>query len=279
MTAKCSIHFPGKVIIAAAVIAAELAAMPFVANAADLPPPARGPMPAKAPLMSPAVPPHNWAGFYAGGHFGYLWARTRVDDEGVTAERNARTDGVIGGAMIGYNWQVDRVVFGLEGDFGWTNARGVGSTPPVLIPVITQGPNSYDVRWTSHIRGRLGYAFGDWLVFAAGGFAAADLSFREGAITTTFVQAPGGGGGGGGTLTALTRGGPIANDGGKYYGWSIGGGIERAFTPNLVGRIEYFYDDYGHKDYVGTLGDAYRVSLTGQTVRAALVWKFDAFGR
>ena len=27
--------------------------------------------------------------------------------------------------------------------------------PPALIPVTTHGPNSYDVRWTSHVRGRL----------------------------------------------------------------------------------------------------------------------------
>ena len=29
--------------------------------------------------------------------------------------------------MLGYNWQIQRLVFGLEGDFGWTNARGVGT--------------------------------------------------------------------------------------------------------------------------------------------------------
>jgi hypothetical protein len=30
---------------------------------------------------------------------------------------------------------------------------------------------------------------------------------------------------------------------------------------------------------VGVTGDRYRVSLTGQTVRGALGWKFDPFGR
>src|SRR6185437_12528631 len=107
---------------------------------------------------------------------------------GVITENNARTDGIVGGAMVGYNWQIDRVVLGLEGDFGWTNANGVGTTTTGPIPIIVRGPNSYDVRWTSDIRGRLGYAFGDWLFFAAGGFAAADLSFREGSIT--LVQPP-----------------------------------------------------------------------------------------
>ncbi len=269
----------------AVLMAVYNAVWPIHASAADLRLPQ---MPAKAPPLPPATPMYNWSGLYVGGHLGYLWGRTRVDDDGVTVERNARTDGIIGGAMIGYNWQVDRVVFGLEGDIGWTNAQGVGSTPPppppppTFIPVTTRGQNSYDVRWTSHIRGRLGYAFGDWLVFGAGGFAVADLSFREGAINTTFVQLPQSGGGtvpppgGAGSTPAPS---PQNDDGGKYYGWSIGGGIEHAFTANLVGRVEYFYDNYGHKGSVGALGDSYRVSLTGQTVRAALAWKFDPFGR
>ena len=64
----------------------------------------------------------------------------------------------------------------------------------------------------------------------------------------------------------------------QYVGWSIGGGVERASTRNLVGRIEYLYDDYGHKDYIGVAGDLYRVSLAGQTVRGALIWKFDPAG-
>ena len=41
-----------------------------------------------------------------------------------------------------------------------------------------------------------------------------------------------------------------------------------------LGRIEYLYDHFGHKDYIGSDGDPYRVSLTGNTVRGALAWKF-----
>ena len=79
-----------------------------------------------------------------------------------------------------------------------------------MIPVTTHGPNSYNARWTSHARGRFGYAFDNWLVFATGGFAASDLSFQEGVINTTFV--------------------PASTSGGKYYGWSVGGGVEKAIT-------------------------------------------------
>jgi outer membrane immunogenic protein len=97
----------------------------------------------------------------------------------------------------------------------------------------------------------LGYAADHWLFFIAGGLAIADFDFHEGAITTTIPQR-----------------------GGTYVGWSIGGGVEYAFTRNLVGRVEYLYDDFGHKNYIGADGDPYRVSLTGQTLRGALAWKF-----
>jgi outer membrane immunogenic protein len=98
----------------------------------------------------------------------------------------------------------------------------------------------------------LGYAADRWLFFVAGGLAIADFEFHEGAVTTTTLPPPGG----------------------TYVGWSIGGGIEYAFTRNLVGRVEYLYDDFDHKDYTGVDGDPYRVSLTGQTLRGALAWKF-----
>jgi opacity protein-like surface antigen len=150
-------------------LAALLAVMnPVGALATDLP----LPMYTKAPPTPAVTPPYDWSGFYVGGHLGYLWGRTHVDDDGVTAERNAHTDGVVGGVMLGYNWQINRVVLGLEGDFGWTNAHGVGAettdpgggtggsnaaddgggTTTTLVPVITHAPNHYDVRWTSHRR-------------------------------------------------------------------------------------------------------------------------------
>ncbi len=221
-----------------------------VALAADLP--------VKAPVVQAAKLPYDWSGLYIGGHIGYLWGRTRVEEDGEVTEPNASTNGTIGGVLAGYNWQRGPAVFGLEGDFGWTNAHGTGTTlPPPPIVVTTQAPNTYDVNWNAHIRGRAGYAFDNWLLFIAGGLAVADFEFHEGAITTTTIPGP---------------------PGGKFYGWSIGGGAEVAFTRNLVGRVEYLYDDYGHKDYTGVTGDPYRVSFRAQTVRGALAWKFDPFG-
>ncbi|HZP71701.1 MAG TPA: outer membrane beta-barrel protein [Pseudolabrys sp.] len=217
------------------------------AFATDLPPA----MPTKASPRPTAVLPYNWSGFYLGGHLGHRWGRTRVEEDGVVIENGARTDGTVGGVLGGYNWQFGHALAGLEADFGWSNAHGVGTV--LVTPVTSRGPNSYDVKWISHVRGRAGLAIDNWLFFIAGGLAAADLDFHEGTITTTFVPATGG----------------------KYYGWSLGGGAEWAFTPNLIGRAEYIYDNFGHKDYVGAIGDPYRIFLRGQTVRGAIAWKFN----
>jgi outer membrane immunogenic protein len=212
-------------------------------------------MPVKAPAAKP-VPhiPYDWSGLYIGGHLGYLWGRTSVEEDGVVTEPNASTNGVIGGVLAGYNWQTGPWVFGLEGDIGWTNAHGTGEQGPP--PALTVLPNTYDVNWTGHVRGRFGYAIDNWLFFIAGGFAVADFDFHEGGTVST-----------------------IPTVGATYNGWSIGGGIELAILRNLIGRIEYLYDDFGHKDYIGSTGDPYRVHFRGQTLRGALAWKFDPFGR
>jgi outer membrane immunogenic protein len=216
------------------------------AGAADLRVPA-----VKAP---PVDPIHNWTGFYAGGHFGYLWGRTRVEDDGVLTESGALTNGVIGGAVAGANLQTGPLVLGLEADLGWTNAHGNGAAVITTVTT-TQAPNTYDFNWTSHFRGRAGYASGQWLLFVSGGLAIADFDFHEGAITTTR------------SVVAVAPGG-------KYTGWSIGGGLEYAFTQQIAGRLEYLFDDFGHKNYTGFDGGIYRVGLTGQTLRAVATWKF-----
>jgi len=236
-------------LIPLAAVAALAALASKAARAADLP----TRMYTKAPLAQPIAATYDWSGFYLGGHVGYEWGRTRVEQDGALTEPHAKTNGTDGGALVGYNWQMGAMVAGLEGDFGWSNAHGVGALPPPD-PIVTREPNTYDVKWTSHARGRLGYAFDRWLVYGAGGLAVADLDFHEGGVTTTIVGA-------------------------KYYGWSAGGGVEGAVTENLLARVEYLHDDYGHKDYTGVAGDIDRVSLTGETLRGALVWKFTPAAR
>jgi opacity protein-like surface antigen len=60
-------------------------------------------MPVKAPVPKAAKLPYDWSGLYLGGHIGYMWGRTRVEEDGVVTEPNAATNGTVGGVLLGYN--------------------------------------------------------------------------------------------------------------------------------------------------------------------------------
>ena len=48
-------------------------------------------LPVKAPVHKAQAPSarYDWSGFYLGGHLGYLWGRSHVDENGVEAGHNA----------------------------------------------------------------------------------------------------------------------------------------------------------------------------------------------
>lgn len=215
------------------------------ASAADLP----APMYTKAPVVNPV---YDWSGLFVGGHFGHIWGRSQVFDNGVLTEAGAPTNGAVAGFLAGFNWQTGPLVLGIEGDFGWSNAQGHGTSPPPP-PAVQRAPNTYDLRWDSHFIGKAGFASDRWMVFATGGLAVAGFSFQEGFLPPA----------------------PAANSISKtYVGFSVGAGVEYALTQNLLGRLQYIYDDFGSKNYTAVDGGTYRVRLTGQTLRGALSWKF-----
>jgi outer membrane immunogenic protein len=213
-----------------------LSALAVPAVAADLP--VRAPV-YKAPVLPVSS---DWSGFYVGGHAGFMWGRSTVFDNGELLEKNARTNGFVGGALAGVNWQTGAWVLGLEGDFGWTNAHGTGVA---IRPVLS---NHYDFNWTSHIRGRVGYATSNVLWFVAGGLAVADFDYTQGSSGITIT-------------------------GSVFTGWTLGGGADIAISPSWIARVEYLHDDFGDKTFLIS-GDPYRVKLTGDTVRGALMYKF-----
>ena len=115
-----------KLILSAAVAVSAILGI-GAASAADLP--AR--LPAKAPVY--VAPAFSWTGFYIGAHAGYHWgsdrASTAADPVGWTLAGAAAIDaitpgtvhpnGFIGGGQIGFNWQVNSIVWGIEADASW----------------------------------------------------------------------------------------------------------------------------------------------------------------
>jgi outer membrane immunogenic protein len=230
---------------------------------------------ARAPVHTKAAPlatvGYDWSGFYLGAHVGFDWGRAHVVDNGVVTENSVPMNGVIGGLLTGINWQAGSFVYGLEGDFGVSGLRAHGTAPnpppgppappppappppappapPAPPPPAPLLPNQYDLNLSGNIRARIGVAvMPTTLISAAGGLALAEVKFRE-------------------------NSGPVQNSQ-VLTGWTIGAGVDQAFTKNLMGRVEYLYADYGNKNFNVTPGDTYNIGFKAHTVRAALMWKF-----
>ncbi len=225
--------------------AADLAARPYT----------------KAPVMAPAPLP-TWAGFYLGLQGGGGWGRS---DETFLGAPNAvgfagtqRYDfngGFVGG-VIGYNWQVDNVVFGLEGDYHWADISGRSSE------INLGAGDSYftKLRGFGDIKGRLGYAAGPALFFISGGAAVGDLQHR---------YDPG--------LFGAAFG---ASQSDWRWGWTIGAGAEYMFAQNWSAKLEYNYLDFGKSSlqYTPTIGDRSEWKDTIHTVKAGIVYHFGGPG-
>lgn len=207
-----------------------------------------------APAYAP-TPIFSWTGFYLGGQIGYAWATNTLASYGPYYSYsgvNYSPNGVVGGAHVGYNYQMNQFVLGLEGDVegsGVSQNYGFGPTlHRASIPV--QGT----------IRGRFGFALDRALLYVTGGaaFAGVDTSYQSWM-----------------GYDSLSR---------SSAGWTIGGGLEYAFTPEWSARAEYRYTDLGSfTDYVSAPGPGSSVTnhLTSHTVRLGFSYHFASpiFGR
>jgi outer membrane immunogenic protein len=232
-----------------------LASTAFSALAADLP------STKAAPALVAPVPVFAWTGFYVGVYGGGVFSSTNVTDPLAGAHYNQSPSGGTVGGLVGYNYQFNpNWVIGIEGEGGWQGYST--STNFVSLSNGDTFHQTVDTDYAARIRGRLGYAFGDRaLLFVAGGVSFSDIKVRL--ADTTNASGP----------YSITQ---------DYTGWNIGGGVDYAFTPNWVGRIEYIYDNYGAQNYAfsnltqvgANTFNSRRVSEDESTVRAALIYKF-----
>ena len=166
-------------------------------------------LPSRGPVYAPIAPAPIWTGFYAGVNLGGGWASVG------TPVSSSDLSGFIGGGQIGYNWQVDQVVFGVEGDFQ-------GSTQSTSDTGVVAGiPFTVDQKlpWFATLRGRLGYAPGPWLIYITGGAAWVNYELD--------VTAPGG----------------SVSDHTTKAAWTVGAGVEWMFVPRWSAKLEYLYMD------------------------------------
>jgi outer membrane immunogenic protein len=131
----------------------------------------------KAP---PAPPVATWSGSYLGVSGGGAWGNAVVRNDLTGADQTPRMDlsGGIIGLTSGFNIQRGPVVFGLEGDISATNKKGSA----VEFPPNAAFHNEVREHWLSTFRGRIGYAHDNWLLYATGGGALANVENTIGSV-------------------------------------------------------------------------------------------------
>ena len=88
---------------------------------------------------------------------------------------STRTEGWEG-FQAGYNYQAARVVYGVEADLTWTGQRDsfnfTGTSTPVQFEDFNyQETTAAKLQYMGTVRGRIGYAFGEFLPYITGGLA------------------------------------------------------------------------------------------------------------
>jgi outer membrane immunogenic protein len=207
------------------------------ASAADLPLKAK-----PAPIA--VDPGYDWTGFYIGINGG--WARDTTNTPGPLIVQPASSGGGAFGGQAGFNYQWNHLVVGIEGDGDWLhlNASALCSNPGFTCN--TSLKNQYSVR------GRVGGAWGNVLVYATGGGAWATYSGN----------------------TTIPATGAVFPASSNRSGWIAGVGVEYAIWKNLIVGVEYLHADYGHQNM--TYDVTYpSIGVTDDIVRARLSYKFN----
>jgi outer membrane immunogenic protein len=228
------------------------------ASAADMP--AR--MAMKAPVV--AAIPFTWSGCYVGGHAGYGWGRENFNDPtgNFTAapggNLGVRSEGAIVGGQLGCNYQVaSNWVIGVEGMGAWTDING--SSPDLVFG--TKNLSSKTEALAS-VTGRLGYTVDHVMFYGKGGGAWARDRYQENTPGfAPFLIPPD-------VFTARV----------DRFGWTVGAGVEWAFTDNWSTRLEYNHYDFGTRsvnltDAIGVIIPA-NVSQRIDTVTVGINYRF-----
>ena len=159
-----------------------------------------------------ASPAPVWQGLYVGAMGGYAAGAT-----------NTAGSGPLAGGTIGLQGQWGQLVAGIEADGGWAD---IATSASALGGAITATARAAD---GGTVRGRVGVAFDDVLVYGTGGYA-----WINDQITVSVAVPP---------LVASI------SDNQFHNGWTVGGGVEVMFAPRWSVKAEYLYRSFESANY------------------------------
>jgi outer membrane immunogenic protein len=235
------------------VVIGVLLAAVDLAWGADLP---AAPSPVAPAVYAPPPPrAYDWTGIYAGANVG--WGFANVTDTGtiaggalggLSASGRGTANGAVAGGQIGFNYQINAVVLGIEGDFDWS---GLSSTANAGI----LSENS-KMPWIATVRGRAGFAIDGVMLYGTGGVAFLDLLDNINAA-------------GFGSLFSASS---------VNVGWTIGAGVEAALAQNWTVKLEYLFvqSDFSLNGPLALVGGnlSYSGTLSDNIIRAGVNFKY-----
>jgi opacity protein-like surface antigen len=203
---------------------------------------------------------YNWTGPYIGAFAGRMW-----DDQNwkrITGETLVNElAGYLAGGQAGFNIQLGRVVVGLEGDYGFSNAKGAVSCPNAFFFSCEAEANHL-----ATVAGRLGYTWGRALFYGKAGWAGGEVT------ATTHLNT--------GLGNPIFIVGPFATPVSTTHwmnGWTYGGGMEFALNDRWSAKAEYMHFDLGEDRFRVTdaASSLWDISTRGDTVRVGVNLHFN----
>jgi outer membrane immunogenic protein len=184
----------------------------------------------KAPAYRapPLAPVFSWTGFYVGVHGGYGWS----SNDGLDLK------GGFGGGQVGYNYQMNNFVWGIEGDIAGADISQTETFGPLSVKA------SFDT--LASLRGRFGVAYGSALFYGTAGAGWGNFKVSASAFGLT------------------------ASESVTLSGWTVGAGIEYAFMPNWSAKVEYLHYGFGSESFVDVPTGDFGVD----TIKAGINYRF-----
>lgn len=217
--------------------------------------------------VAPAPAPEcNWTGFYIGLNVGGQFGHSETNDpdgywergDGSSQRWGYDESGVVAGGQVGYNFQWNWLVLGIEADLGYMNLDGSGKEP-WSGDVSEGGPNigKTDSDFFTTIRGRLGFAWGHWLFYGTGGGIGVNYETRIDDDAE----------------------GVHGHKEDFNWGWTGGGGVEYMINCHWSVKAEYLrfaLDKQDFHAFWSETGINYRFqgNTDGNIIRAGLNYKF-----
>ncbi len=246
----------------------------------------------------PVQPPCcSFAGFYVGGAMGMAWIDVdrpsglftdynswkKVTNTGIFNDQKLKSVNGFGGGQLGYNFQSSCCwLFGIEVDLGALGVnnnfhRNLMMNDRMINSVSLDGNNNDDAFFAGDVTGRIGYTFGNSMVYAKGGFAFVDLNNNINE-TIYWKTSP---------WHATPTGNPFDTYNGNnsdnwLTGWTVGAGWEwkPCCQSNWSIKVEYLHYDFGsnnnnnccndwfNQTYPSTINNRFRTGdVTADTVK------------